>query len=110
MSEIVRYRGDTWPIRMTILQDDVPMNITGCDFVLTVDSKKTPPDDTTNLFQLIGTIEGDPADGNVIFEPSELDVDRVGKFFYDLQVTDTSLKKRTIAKDRFTLVQDITKV
>lgn len=110
MSEIVRYRGDTWPIRMTVLEDDQPMDITGCSFTLTVDSKKSPTDDATNLFQLTGTIEGDPVDGIVIFEPSENDVDRVGKFYYDLQVEDTSSKKRTIAKNRFTLVQDITKV
>lgn len=110
MTEIVRYRGDTWPIRMIVLQDDVPMDITGCSFTLTIDSKKSPTDDTTNLFQLAGTIEGDPVNGVVIFEPSEVDVDRVGKFYYDLQVEDTSSKKRTIAKDRFTLVQDITKV
>lgn len=110
MSEIVRYRGDTYPIEMTVLQDDLPMDITGCSFTFTVDSRKSPADDTTNLFQLIGTIEGDPVNGVVIFEPTDTDVDYVGKFYYDLQVTDTSLKKRTIAKDRFTLVQDITKV
>jgi hypothetical protein len=109
MSQITRYRGDTWPIKMTILRDDEPMDITDCSFILTVDSKKQPTDELTNLFQLTGVIEGDPTDGIVLFEPSEVDVDRIGKFYYDVQVEDTSGKKRTIAKDRFVLTQDITK-
>lgn len=110
MTEIVRYRGDTWPIEMTVLKDDLPMDITGCTFLLTVDPAKSPVDNTNNLFELTGSIVGDPVDGVIAFEPTEEQVDHIGNYYYDLQVTDSSLKKRTIAKDRFKFVQDITKI
>jgi hypothetical protein len=110
---ITRYRGDTQPIDVVVtelvLGAEVPLNVTGATFLLTVDPSKTPADASNNLFQLVGTIT-DAAFGAVSFYPTATDVDAVGKFFYDVQMTDGSGRKRTIVKDSFKLLQDITKV
>jgi hypothetical protein len=109
MTEITRKRGDTYPIDIAVTRDGVALDITGCTFVLTVDPSKAPLDDTANLFQLAGVIVNGSA-GTVSFTPTAGDTDHVGKFFYDVQMTDTSGAIRTIAADKFTLVQDITKL
>ena len=46
MTAITRYRGDTDPISGVVSLNDLPLNVTGCSFVLTVDPSKTPAEDT----------------------------------------------------------------
>lgn len=108
MTDITRKRGDTYSIEFVILEDDTPLDITGCTFILTVDPSKAPTDDTTKLFSLTGVIL-DAAAGSVSFTPTEEEADHVGKFFYDVQLVDGAGKKRTVAAGKFVLVQDITK-
>lgn len=110
---IDRRRGDTYPIDILITQDlgagPVALDVSGCTFVLTVDTLKEPTDDTTHVCQLSGTITS-ASGGAVSFYPTADDMDHVGKLFYDVQMTDGAGKKRTVVKDTFSLKQDITKL
>lgn len=108
MTDITRKRGDTYAIEFVVKNDDVVVDITDCTFLLTVDPAKTPTDATNNLFQLTGVIIDAPA-GTVAFTPTAEQVDHIGKFFYDIQMTNAAGAIRTITKAKFVLEQDITK-
>jgi hypothetical protein len=108
MTDITRARGDTYPIEFTVKKNGVPLDITSCTFLLTVDPSKTPVDDVNNLFSLPGSIISAPA-GTVSFPINDVQADHIGKFFYDLQMIDASSLIRTIQSGKFTFVQDITK-
>jgi hypothetical protein len=106
--DIERKRGDTYPIEITVLSDGVALDITGASFLLTVDPAKEPTDATNNLCQLTGVITDAPT-GAVSFTPTANQMDAVGKYFFDIQMTDASGAIRTIDAGKFVLKQDITK-
>ncbi len=106
--DIERKRGDTYPIEITVLSNGAPMAISGASFLLTVDSRKEPTDGTTQICQLTGVITN-ALTGSVSFTPTAPQMDHVGKFFFDIQMTDGTGAKRTIDAGKFTLKQDITK-
>lgn len=108
MTDITRKRGDTYANVLTVKRNGVAVDITGCTFTLTVDTKPTPPDTSTNVFAITGVIV-DATAGRVGFSPSESQSDRVGTFFYDVQMIDTAGKKRTIKEGKYIFKQDITK-
>jgi len=108
MTTIERKRGDTYPMHFTIKSNGVALDITSCAFKLTVDPSKDPVNDTNNLFSLTGTIENAPG-GVVRFDMNGAQADHLGKFFYDIQMIDAASFIRTIEKDKFNFVQDITK-
>lgn len=103
---IKRKRGDTKDLKLTLTQDGVIYPLTGCTALLSVNSKKEP---TTNdyLFQSIAAI--DIPTGVLTFPFTDEDVNHVGDFYYDVQITDGSGKKSTILEGKWTLKQDITK-
>lgn len=103
-------RGDTlrWTFEVKEADGTTPVDITGFSFLLTVDPSSEPTDASGNLFQLTGTLLT-PASGIVAFEMSPSQADRVGVFFYDLQMTDAGSRIRTILKGAFQFDQDITK-
>lgn len=107
---ITRVRGDTYPFTFTIKDSGgAAVNITGCSFVLTVASLENPPDATTNVLQLAGTL-ADAAGGVVRFHPSALDADKPpGTYYFDVQMTDSVADVRTVVKGRYLVLQDITK-
>ena len=107
--DITRKRGDTYPIQFQVLSNAAPMALSGESFLLTVDPEKAPTSNANNIFQLTGLIIDAP-NGLIAFNPSAGDVDYVGKFYYDVQMTDGAGKIRTIVAGAFKLVQDITKV
>jgi hypothetical protein len=109
MSDITRKRGDTYPIEVAITADGTPLNITGASFVLTVDPRSAPVDDTQNLFALTADIVN-AATGLIEFPVTLMQSDNLGKYYYDIQMLDAGGIIRTIAAGRFTFVQDITKV
>lgn len=110
--DILRRRGDTYADSFTITLRNSGDNadLTGCSFLLTVDTKKDPVDTATNLYQLVGTVV-DPTTGIVTFSPNDTQANRIGYFFYDVQMTDQSGKKRTITPygAQYVYVEDITK-
>lgn len=109
MSAIRRYRGDTVADEITITDEDGdPVNIAGRTFLLTVNTLKAPPDDTTEVFQLVGVITNAPL-GIVEFAPDATQADQTpGKYYYDIEMTNAGAIK-TIVQSTYTFVQDITK-
>ncbi len=107
---ITRKRGDTYPdvFKLWDKETRLPLPIPGWTFTLTVDPLENPADALGNLFSLTGVII-DEAGGEVGFAPSALQANHVGTYYYDVQGTDPLGKVRTIAKDTYTFVQDITK-
>lgn len=110
MTDITRKRGDTYADDYTITNKTtgLPINITGYTFTLTVDPSAAPVDDTANLYSLTGTIIDGPT-GRVEFAPTAMQADQLGKFFFDVQMTDGAGRKRTIDSGKYTYTQDITK-
>ena len=111
MSKIIRYRGDTTPIDITVKDPKTKkeVDITGATFLLTVNSLENPPDDTTQLFQSTGTIVDDPVNGQVTFPIDAPAGDQTpADYYYDIQMTSPSGVK-TIVKDVYKVIQDVTK-
>lgn len=111
MTAITRRRGDTFADEITVTSatTGAAIDITGYTFKMTVDPSKTPVDAANNLYQLTGTIV-DAAAGRVEFAPSALQADQVpGTYYFDVQMIDGLGRIRTIALDKYTYTQDITK-
>jgi hypothetical protein len=108
--DITRYRGDTYADEFTLtdVNTGLPVDLTGCSFKLTVDTLQSPPDSSTNLYTLIGTIDT-PVSGVVEFAPNSTQADLVGYYFYDVQLIDASGAIRTILSGSYQYLQDITK-
>jgi hypothetical protein len=108
--DITRKRGDTYAdeIIVTSARTRAPLDITGCSFVLVLDPEPAPATSTSNVYSITGTVL-DAAAGRVEFAPSEAQADRVGTFFYEVQMTDSAGRKRTITGGRYTYTQDLAK-
>jgi len=108
-NEIKRFRGDTYPDVLEVKADGVALDISGYSFILTVSEFQSPGPSDSNLYQITGTIE-DASAGIVHFSPTDIQADQEPKrFFYDIQMIDQGGAKRTIKKDIYTYMQDITK-
>ncbi len=107
---LVRTRGDTRPITFSIDLNGSDMPITGATFLMTIDPAPDPPDNTTLILQLSGAIVGNAALGVIAFSPdaAEMDIDP-DTYYFDVQMTESNGKITTIARGKFTIVQDITK-
>lgn len=109
-TSITMYRGDSYPIAFTLkASGGVAIDLTGCSLLMTVGTLENPPDSTTKLFEVAGVLADDPTTGVVLFTPTALNTATVGVYYYDVQLTDTDGNVRTVAKNRFTISQDITK-
>jgi hypothetical protein len=104
--EITRFRGDTDPMVFTFSKNKVPLDLTGSSFILSVSADQTPTT-PTYLMQVIGAV-GDPLLGTVTFTPLAIDVDFVGNYFYDVEMTN-GLSVKTVVSGKFKMIQDITK-
>jgi hypothetical protein len=109
--ELERKRGDTAPDVLLVMDPNnptLPLNITGFSYLLTLNTLKSPPDDTTQLAQIAGTVNG--IGGRVEFLWTAPQADQaVGKYWYDIQQTDSAGRIKTLAKNKYTFFQDITK-
>ncbi len=111
MTAITRKRGDTYADEITVTSatTGLPIDISGYSFVMTLDPEKAPATAANNLYSITGTIIDGPA-GRVEFAPSALQADQApGTYYYDIQLIDGALRKRTIALDKYVYQQDITK-
>jgi hypothetical protein len=108
--DICRSRGDTYPFVFTIKDSSgVPIDITGFSFSLAVDPNPDPSTSANNLFVLAGTIIDGP-NGRVQFSLSGAQSDQQPQTaYYDLQMTDGTGAKRTVAQGEFRFEQDVTK-
>lgn len=108
---ITRYRGDTFTDRFLVTNEttgDV-VNLTGCTLYFTLNSESEPSDTSLQIYQLTGSV-ADPTSGVVEFGPNSTQVDRVGIFYYDIELIDANSKVRTLDKGTYVYKQDITKV
>lgn len=110
MSNITRKRGDTYADELTLTSSStgLPIDITGYSFLMTLDSRQSPDDETTQVYQVTGSILSG-VNGRVEFAPTAMQTDRVGDFYYDVQMVDGAGRKRTIVSGKYKYVQDITK-
>ena len=110
MSDITRKRGDTYADEFVIREQSTgnPVNIVGCSFFLTIDPNKFPTSAATNVYKLTGQIL-DAAAGRVAFAPTEVQANLVGKYFYDVEMIDTSGRRRTVMAGKYDSTQDIGK-
>jgi hypothetical protein len=112
LKKVEWYRGDSYPLEITVKDSatEAAIDITGYSFIMTVDTEKYPTDALTKLFDVAGVLDADPTTGKVSFTPTTIDTDQdVGTYYYDIQMTDVSGNIRTIVKNDFKIVQDITK-
>ncbi len=111
IGEIEWYRGDSYPLEITIknAKTKAVIDITGYSFILTVDSLKDPPDDSTKIFDVAGVLPA-PTTGVVTFTPPSVDTNfAAGNYYYDIQMTTLGGDIRTIAKFKWKQTQDISK-
>jgi len=107
---ITRYRGDTISDEFTVQSPGGgTVNIAGFTFRMTIDKLQNPPDATTKLLEIVGTIT-DAANGVVEFAWDAVGADQPpGGYYYDIEMTDASSKVQTLTVGRYTFVQDISK-
>lgn len=108
MTVITRRRGDTYPIEILVTSNDIPLDVTNCTFKLTVDPNKAPVDNVANIISLPGELVVGET-GRVNFPFTDGQADHLGKYYYDIQMTDAGGVIRTLLADKFVWVQDITK-
>ena len=112
MADITRKRGDTYGDRfdLTVTATGLPLELAGYSgFLLTLDTRRDPPDTTTQVYQLAGVVIGATSLGQLEFAPTLAQANRTGRFFYDIQLTDPAGRVRTVLAARYAYRQDITK-
>lgn len=109
--KLTRYRGDTIA-DVFLLKDRSgnPRDLTGWTFTLTVDSRSDPPDATTVIYSISGTVLTPESLGTVEFVPTSGNANQSpGTYYYDIQAVMPDARKVTLVKSTYTYVQDITK-
>lgn len=109
VSTIKRFRGDTTPITGTVKLNDLPLDVTGCAFVLTADPSRVPIDATNNLFALTGALVT-PLTGAIKFPITAAQANQApGIYYFDIQLVDGTGNKQTVVLDKLIFKQDISK-
>lgn len=110
MTDITRKRGDTYAEEIVVVDaNGAAIDITGYTFRMTVDPSRFPDTAANNLFTISGTIT-DAASGAVEFAPTALQADQTpGVYWYDVEMTDTLGRIKTIVTGKFVFEQDISK-
>ena len=98
-NDIKRYRGDTYPLIVTIKENKAAVDLTGATVTMTI-GLSTP-------VSLDATVT-DAAGGVAQFDFDQTHVGTAGRFAYDIQVTDASGYITTYVKAIFELMEDVT--
>lgn len=112
MHEITRYRGDTHPDTVLLISRATgrPLNLTGYSaFRLSVDTRADPVDATTLQYSVDGELVQPATAGTLRFSPTLSNANRVGQFFFDVELVDGAGLTRTAGKGRYVYLQDIGK-
>jgi hypothetical protein len=106
-------RGDQWPLTFVLMDPatNLPVNLMGFESILTVTSAAEPVDNTTKIFNCIGIPASDQTvnTGVVTFTPTIFQTSVSGAFFYDIEISDGTLRKTFFAGNKFNITQDNTK-
>lgn len=106
---IERYRGDTYPIDILVKDSSGnSIDVAGHAFVLTASTDKFPEDTSSQVFSINGNLN-ELVDGSVSFPVSLVNADNLGSYYFDIEMTDSDLNVRTIAKGEIVFIQDISK-
>lgn len=105
--QLNRTRGDTSPDVITVKAGGSAVDLTGCSALMTLNTLRNPPDNTTEVYQVAGVIS--LFDSSISFSPTVEQADQVGLFYYDIQLTEANGAIRTLVKDVCVYTQDITK-
>ncbi len=105
-TDINRYRGDTKNLILKLTQNKQVFDLTGFSAKLSVSAEEEPIG-SVYAFQLTATI--DSVNGTLTFQIAEENVDLIGDFYYDIELTDGAGKTSTIRKGKMVFAQDITK-
>jgi hypothetical protein len=108
--DLLRRRGDTFADEFEITSETtgLAIDISSYSFLMTVATKSNPADNSLKLFEITGN-KTDSANGLVEFAPTVSDTNRVGVFYYDIQMTDGASRIRTVETGKYEIKQDITK-
>lgn len=105
--QLERVRGDTSADVISISASGQPVDLTGCTAVMTLNALRNPMNNATQIYQVQGVIR--LYDSSISFSPTPEQADQVGFFYYDIQLTEPNGTIRTLVKDAYNYVQDITK-
>ena len=105
-TDINRYRGDTKDLVLKLTQNKRVFDLAGFSAVLSVINEENP---TSGSYEFQSNAVADEVAGTLTFPFISSDVDLVGDFYYDIQLTDGAGKISTIRKGRMVFTQDITK-
>jgi len=100
---ITRFRGDTQRLKVLLQLDGENVNlalVSKAEFAI----KKT-----SEILVIEGVKDVDLSSGIVYFPFAETDLDEVGTYCFDVQVTWTDTTKTTFIKDKIKLLDDINK-
>jgi len=89
-----------------LTQDKQVFDLTGFSAVLSVSSDENP---ATADYEFQSNAVVNATEGSLAFSFGSGDVDLVGDFYYDIQLTDSTGKISTIRKGKMVFSQDITK-
>lgn len=104
-TQVIYFRGDSYAKEFTITDETTgdPINITGYTMTMSVDSLKTPPDASTELFTITGTIIN-ALDGVVSFTPSSTNNDvQESRYYYKIRMSSGSTI-RTAIRDKYVII------
>jgi hypothetical protein len=105
MSIIQRRRGNTHKDLLTIISSstNLPIDITGCSFVMNVTTDKAPDSLGANLlYSLTGTIVSPATNGQVTFAPTQTQATQAdGTYYYEVIMTDAQGLTETVALDKY---------
>ena len=107
-NQLTRRRGDTYPFTVQIRLNGRIYDLTDCTLKLTVSAYEEPTTEAPE-FTLDGVVASPATAGIASFLPSAANVDLLGDYYYDVQVTDADGFIHTPIKDIVTFTQDITK-
>ena len=105
-TDINRYRSDTKDLVLKLTQNKEIFSLTDFSAVLSVNIEENPTEDNC-AFKATATV--DAATGTLTFPFAGEDIDRVGDFYYEVQLTYGAGKTNTIRRGKMVFAQDITK-
>ena len=105
-TDINRFRGDTKDLVLKLTQDKQVFDLTGFSAVLSVSSDENPE---TADYEFQSNAVVSATAGSLSFPFATGDVDLVGDYYYDIQLTDGTGKISTIRKGKMVFSQDISK-